>query len=101
MLLVARPAVACNPIIGIEDNRDEARARRAAESGVYCHRRQRSARAKQELRRRFPCPSSGRYSGTCLGRVVDHIVALKRCGRDTQGNMAWQKKDARQKDRWE
>lgn len=102
MLLVARAAFSRDPITGIEDGRDEARAGRAAESGVYCRRRHRSARAKQEFRRRFPCPSTGKHSGACPGWVIDHIVSLRHCGRDSASNMAWQTgKDAKRKDRWE
>ena len=56
----------------------------------------RSSRAKAEFRQRFPCPSTGRYSGECPGWVVDHIVALK------PSNIAWQTRaQARKKDRWE
>ena len=102
VLLVAAPAFARDPWTGIADSRDLTRSRAAARSGDYCGAQPRSARARAEFRKRFPCPSTGEFRGACPGWVVDHIIALKRCGRDGQSNMAWQTKaQARKKDRWE
>lgn len=75
------------------------------------------------LRRLVDCPAAevpGATVGEALeavftrtpqlrGYIVDdqgalrrHVVALKRCGRDAQSNMARQtREDARNKDRWE
>src|SRR4051794_10291865 len=101
-LLIAWPTFARDPWTGIADDRDLARSERAARSRAYCGARDRNPRARAEFRKRFPCPSTGKHSGACPGWVIDHIVALKRCGRDAQSNMAWQTKaDARRKDRWE
>lgn len=62
----------------------------------------RSHQAVAEFKRLHPCPATGRRSGRCPGYVVDHIVALKRCGPDRPDNMQWQTiQDARAKDRWE
>jgi len=83
MLLIAGPTFARDSWTGIAEERDLARSWRAARSGNYCGARERSSRAKTEFRAQFPCPSTGRYSGACPGWTVDHIVALKRCGRDS------------------
>ena len=56
-----------DPLTGIADGRDLARARRAARSGDYRGARHRSSRARAEFRAQFPCPSTGRYSGACPG----------------------------------
>src|SRR5438105_5969397 len=73
----------------------------AVRSGDRCpapHRR--SARAKAAFRKRVPCPSTGEYRGACPGWVVDHVVALKRCGKDAASNMAWRTvEDSKMKDR--
>lgn len=62
----------------------------------------RSQQAKNEFKRQHPCPATGRSRGPCLGYVVDHVVALKRGGADSPGNMQWQTREAaREKDRWE
>ena len=62
----------------------------------------RSAGAKGQFKKQSPCPSTGRSSGACPGYVIDHVVALKRGGVDSPGNMQWQTKaEARAKDRWE
>lgn len=101
-LAIAAPSLARDPWTGIEDRRDLARARSAARLGDRCETHRRSSRVKASFRKRFPCPSTGRYSGACPGWVVDHIVALKHCGRDAASNMAWQTvEDAQKKDRWE
>jgi 5-methylcytosine-specific restriction endonuclease McrA len=55
--------------------------------------------AKKAFRLEHPCPSTGHYKGHCKGYVVDHIVPLKRGGKDAPSNMQWQtKEDSRTKD---
>src|SRR5712692_7627165 len=99
-LAIATPSLARDPWTGIEERGDLARSRAAARSGMRCVHQPRSSRAKAAFRKRFPCPSTGEYRGACPGWVVDHIVALKHCGRDTTSNMAWQTTtQARRKDR--
>lgn len=62
----------------------------------------RSTSVKYQFRKQYPCPSTGKRSGPCPGYVIDHVVALKRCGADTPSNMQWQTiADAKAKDRWE
>jgi hypothetical protein len=63
---------------------------------------ERSTGAKDEFRRRYPCPSTGSSRGACPGYVIDHVQALKHGGADAPENMQWQTKaDAKAKDRWE
>lgn len=84
LVMVAGPSLARDPWTGIEDRRDMARARAASRLGDGCPSHRRNAHAKASFRKRFPCPSTGRYSGACPGWIVDHIVALKHCGRDRE-----------------
>jgi len=101
-LSLAAPSFARDRYTGIAEARDLARSRAAARSDLYCGSRPRSSRAKREFRRQFVCPSTGKHRGACPGWTIDHVVALKRCGPDAPGNMAWQTRaDARSKDRWE
>ena len=112
-LLLAVPALARDPITGIEDDQDLMLARQAAMAGKKCsvpHVRgadgkRRQVRNRNEVRKfraHFPCPSTGRKTGACPGWVVDHVVALKHCGPDRSTNLAWQTtEDAKAKDAWE
>ena len=62
----------------------------------------RSSAARSEFKKAYPCPSTGRTSGTCPGYVIDHIQPLKRGGADAPSNMQWQAMAAaRAKDRTE
>lgn len=102
-LLIALPALARDPITGIEDSHDLQKSRLAAMRRQRCKSpRKRSYEEKRKFRSHFPCPSTDKHSGACPGWVVDHVVALKHCGPDKSTNMAWQTtEDARAKDRFE
>jgi hypothetical protein len=54
----------------------------------------RSAEAKDHFKKSHPCPSTGKSSGACPGYVIDHMVPLKRGGKDAPENMQWQTKEA-------
>lgn len=54
----------------------------------------RSSAAKARFKRQQPCPSTGQAAGACPGYVIDHVVPLKRGGRDTSENMQWQTTEA-------
>jgi len=46
--------------------------------------------AWREFQGQHPCPATGKTTGARPGHVVDRVVALKRGGADTPGNMQWQ-----------
>ena len=62
----------------------------------------RSPAARRSFRASHPCPATGKSHGACKGYVIDHIVPLKRGGKDASSNMQWQTKAAaKAKDRVE
>jgi hypothetical protein len=62
----------------------------------------RSAKARARFKKKHPCPSTGKTSGSCPGYIVDHKKPLKRGGADDPSNMQWQTQlAARAKDKWE
>jgi hypothetical protein len=62
----------------------------------------RSYKAKASFKYSNPCPSTGRYKGSCPGYVIDHVIPLACGGADEPRNMQWQTKaEAKAKDKWE
>src|SRR5664279_3434142 len=62
----------------------------------------RDPRQLNAFKKQNPCPATGKTYGPCSGYVVDHVIPLKRGGRDTPNNMQWQTTEAaREKDKWE
>jgi hypothetical protein len=47
----------------------------------------RSREAKPQFERQNPCPSTGKFTGSCPGYVVDHRKALAEGGADEPSNM--------------
>ncbi len=62
----------------------------------------RSYKAKKAFKIANPCPSTGRYKGSCPNYTIDHIKPLACNGADSPENMQWQTKaGAKAKDKWE
>jgi hypothetical protein len=62
----------------------------------------RSEAAKESFERQYPCPATGKHSGSCPGYVVDHVRPLACGGADSPSNMQWQTvADAKAKDKTE
>ena len=49
----------------------------------------RSASVKNRFKKENPCPSTGESSRSCPEYVIDHVVPLKRGGKDALENMQW------------
>lgn len=62
----------------------------------------RSEKAKHDFKVAYPCPATGKQSGSCPGYVIDHIKPLACGGLDHPSNMQWQTVLAGKiKDGWE
>jgi hypothetical protein len=53
-------------------------------------REHRSIEVKHAFQRLYPCPSTGRTTGTCPGYVKDHIPPFACGGPDAVSNLQWQ-----------
>lgn len=49
----------------------------------------RSAAARTQFVKLYPCPSTGKTAGACPGWAVDHVIPLACGGCDQVGNMQW------------
>jgi outer membrane biosynthesis protein TonB len=49
----------------------------------------RPSSAKENFRKAYPCPSTGRSSGSCPGYDVEHMNPPACGGADSPGNMQW------------
>ena len=50
---------------------------------------QRDTHQRTVFMKNNPCPSTGKFRGTCPGYVVDHIKPLSAGGPDRPSNMQW------------
>ena len=57
----------------------------------------RPSSAKENFRKAYPCPSTGRSSGSCPGYEVEHMNPPACGGADSPGNMQWVQASAARK----
>jgi len=68
-----------------------------AQDGRYCGPPARDAdgtilRSRELLRdfqRLYPCPSTGKGTGSCPGWQINHVIPLAACGCDQMENLQW------------
>lgn len=69
---------------------------------VACTPVQRSQAVLHAFQKQYPCPSTGKTTGVCVGWVKDHIWPLCAGGADTIENLVWSPvNEAKLKDAWE